>query len=139
MIKEFVAKFDAARPALLAQFKAAHPAGYTAIVRAVVRVLHDGYGTPNPERIHRIDDGDYRGTLLFVIVADGSRPSIYWAVKIGYGSCSGCDTFAAIRGTGLNYNNAPTDEQAAQYLTLALHVVQGLREVCAFGDGDGNE
>lgn len=136
MIKEFVAKFDAARPALLEQFRATHPSGYEAIVRAVIEVLHDGYSTPDPERIHRIDDGDYQGTLLFVVAADSYQPSTYWAVKIDYGSCSGCDTFAAIRDID---DDAPTDEQAAQYLTLALHVVQGLREVCAFGDGDGNE
>lgn len=129
MIPEFVAKFDAARPALLERFKSKHPENYEAIVRAVVEVLHDpnGYGTPDPTRIHRIDDGDYQGTLLFVIAAEGYQPSTYWAVKVGYGSCSGCDTFEAIR----EYGDAPpTDEQAKEYFTLALHVVQGLREVC---------
>lgn len=129
MIAEFVSKFDEARPALLKRFKKAHPGSYADIVKAVVEVLHDpdGYEMPDPKRIHQIDDGEYQGTLLFVIAADGYQPSKYWAVKIGYGSCSGCDTYENIRTYG---NDPPTDEQAKQYLTLALHVVQGLREVC---------
>lgn len=129
MITEFVAKFDAARPALLKRFKEAHPDDYAAIVKAVVEVLHDpdGYETPDPKRIHQIDDGDYQGTLLFVIAADNYQPSRYWAVKIAYGSCSGCDTFESIYPFG---GDPPTDDQAKQYLTLALHVVQNLREVC---------
>lgn len=129
MIPEFVAKFDAARPALLELFKKTHPEGYEGIVRAVVEALNEpgGYVTPDPKRIHRIDDGDYQGTLLFLVAAEGYQPSTYWAVKVGYGSCSGCDTFESIR----EYGDAPpTDEQAKEYFTLALHVVQGLREVC---------
>jgi len=71
--------------------------------------------------------------LLFVVAAEGYQPSTYWAVKVEYGSCSGCDTFESIR----EYGNAPpTDEQAKKYFTLALHIVQGLREV---GGGSGEE
>ena len=29
----------------------------------------EDYGVPDPERIHTIDDGDYQGTLVFVIAA----------------------------------------------------------------------
>jgi hypothetical protein len=134
MITEFVKRFDAARDALRAQFAAAHPESYEAIVRAVIEVVRDAddeYDSPDPARIHVIDDGDYQGTLLFVIAAGGYQPSDYWYVKVGYGSCSGCDTLEAIR----NYDDEPpTAEQAEQYLTLALHIVQGLKKM---GDEEG--
>lgn len=127
MIANFVAKFDAARPALLERFAKAHPNDYADIVRAVIETLNDGYGSPDPRRIHQIDDGDYQGTLLFVIAAESYQPSTYWAVKVNYGSCSGCDTFESLRGYG---NDPPSDSQIKGYFTLALHIVQGLREVC---------
>lgn len=67
----------------------------------------DECDAPHPERIHQIDDGDYQGTLIFVIGAGGYQPSRYWYVKVGYGSCSGCDTLQAIRGYE---DDAPTKE-----------------------------
>lgn len=131
MIPEFIARFDAARPRLLDRFKAAHPDCYEDIVRAVVEVLHDEdeYATPDPSRIVEINHGDYQGTLVYVIGATGYQPSAYWAVKVGYGSCSVCDTLEAIKSEG-KYGAPPTDDQAQQYFTLALHVVQGLKELC---------
>ena len=96
------------------------------MVREVIKVVTtDDYNAIDPERIHQIDDGDYQGTLLFVIAARSYQPDDYWFVKVGYGSCSGCDTLQAI-----NYSlddNPPTDDQVSQYMTLALHIVQGLK------------
>lgn len=130
MIQTFVDRFMAAKPALAAKFAAAHPEDYTAIVRAVIEVVAAGeewdWNAPDPERIHLIDDGDYQGTLVFVIGAKGYQPSTYWYVKVGYGSCSGCDTLESIR----NYDSgAPSDSQVSEYMTLALHVVQGLKQM----------
>jgi len=128
MIKTFVEKFDANRDTLRAQFKAERPASYAAIVKAVVEVLKsdDGYDAPDPARIVEIDHGDYQGTLLFIVGAGGYQPSDYWFVKVGYGSCSGCDTLQAIDGYS---DEPPTDDQANEYLTLALHIVQGLKSM----------
>ena len=81
-----------------------------------------------PERIHKIDDGDYQGTLLFVIAAKGYQPSKYWAVSVGYGSCSGCDTLEGIKSDG-DYGESPNKQQIADYMTLALHIVQGLKQI----------
>lgn len=127
MIDDFVAKFDKSRNDLLKKFSEEHPRSYQDIVRAVVEVLDDDYSSgPDPERIHCINDGDWQGTLLFIIGAKGYQPSLYWAVKVGYGSCSGCDTLEGIR----HYSSdPPNEEQAKQYLTLALHIVQGLKEI----------
>jgi hypothetical protein len=126
VIQSFVDAFIAAQPKLRERFSEAHPEDYTAIVKAVVETVadDDAYDSPDPERIHVIDDGDYQGTLLFVIAARGYQPDNYWYVKVGYGSCSGCDTLEAIRSYS---GEKPTAEQADDYLALALHVVQGLK------------
>lgn len=131
MIKELVDRYMAPKnqDKLRAAFMAAHPEDYKAIVKMVIETVVDpdnvyGAYSPDPERIHVIDDGDYQGTLLFVIGAKGYQPSEYWFVKVYYGSCSGCDTLEAIRG----YNNRlPSEEQVKGYMTLALHIIQGLK------------
>ena len=130
MIKDAIENWEKNKPAILAEFKSNHPEAYIDVVRTVIRNITDdqdwGAFCPDPERIHQIDDGDYQGTLVFVIGAQGYQPSNYWYVKVNYGSCSGCDTLQAIR----EYSDEkPTDDQANQYLTLALHIVQGLKKM----------
>lgn len=125
MIQEFVDRFMQARGALAARFKGEHPGSYQEIVKAVVDLVKgDAYGHMDPDRISVIDHGDYQGTLLFVIPAVGYQPDEYWYVKVGYGCCSGCDTLAGIRGYD---DGPPSDGQVQDYMTLALHVVQGLK------------
>lgn len=126
MIQKFVDDFMARRGEIEAAFSEKHPEDYAEIVRRVVEVLgtEDEYDRPDPKRIHAIDDGDYQGTLLFVIAASGYQPSTYWSVFVSYGSCSGCDTLERIRSYD---NNPPKPEQVADYMTLALHIVQGLK------------
>ena len=128
MITEFTDRFIVARPQVGAAFRAGHPDDYKAIVKLVIETItrEDEYDDPDPERIHEIDDGDYQGTLVYVIGAKGYQPSRYWYVRVSYGSCSGCDTLEAIRGYS---DEPPTDEQVREYWTLALHVAQGLREM----------
>lgn len=135
MIKEFVAAFDANRELLLDSFREEHPRSYQEIVRRLVTVLRDAladvddvYSVPDPERIHVIDDGDYQGTLVFVIGETGYQPRRYWATSVGYGSCSHCDTLAAIHGYGYD-DEKPTEEQARKYFTLALHLLQRMKGI----------
>lgn len=127
MIKEFVDAFDKRKGEIRAKWRSERPSGYADIVRAVVEILSDPDGLwpdePDPERIHQIDDGDYQGTLVFVIADKGYQPSTYWNVMVSYGSCSGCDTFESICGYP---DEPPTEEQLDDYMTLALHIVQKL-------------
>lgn len=128
MIEEFVKRWDARKGEVEERFRSAHPKDYSAIVEAIIKILHDedDYSSPDPTRITEIDHGSYQGTLLYVIAESNYQPSRYWYVYVSYGSCSGCDTLQAISG----YNgDPPTDEQVAQYMTLALHIVQGLKEM----------
>jgi hypothetical protein len=128
MIQKFVNRFMAAESVLREKFAAKHPDAYIDIVKAVVSVIGEegAYGEPDATRIHEINDGDYQGTLVFVIAAGGYQPSEYWYVKVDYGSCSGCDTLEGIRDyTG----EPPTKEQIDAYMTLALHIVQGFKSM----------
>ncbi len=135
MILSFVAAFEAKRAEMLAAFSEKHPSSYHGIVRSVIEVVSnpDEGRAPDPERIHLVDDGDYQGTQVFIIGASGYQPSDYWYVRVAYGSCSGCDTLEGIRDYG---EGKPTEQQARDYMTLALHVVQGLRKMDDLADAE---
>lgn len=129
MIEAFTKAWFANLHTMREKFTAKHPDDYKDVVKAVVEMLADAsddYDKPDPERIHEIDDGHYQGTLVYVIGASGYQPSRYWYVKVSYGSCSVCDTLQAISGYS---SEPPNDTQVSEYMTLALHIVQGLREM----------
>ena len=133
MIEAFTKAWFANLHTMRKKFASKHPEDYKEVVRAVVEMLADASDErdkPDPKRIHEINDGDYQGTLVYVIGGCDCQPSRYWYVKVGYGSCSGCDTLQAICGYG---DGPPSDEQVRDYMMLALHIVQGLREM---GDSD---
>lgn len=50
------------------------------------------------KKITEIDNGDYQGTLLYLIPENTYQPdeAEYLMTYVGYGSCSGCDTLQAI-------------------------------------------
>ena len=130
MIKEFVKDWEDNKETIREAFSKAHPESYKEIVKAVISAISaahdDDYDYPDPDRIHQIDDGDYQGTLLFLIPAHGYQPSDYFYVRVGYGSCSGCDTLQAIR----DYEDGPpTEKQVNDYMTLALHILQGIKRL----------
>lgn len=81
-----------------------------------------GYKTLNCEEITRIDNGDYQGTLLFLIPFNTYQPSEseYLMTYVGYGSCSGCDTLLAI----VDWDDkAPTESQVSDLLALCKDIV----------------
>lgn len=137
MIKEFVQRWEARKHELEADFRKEHVDSYFDLVRKVTQIVTtDNYsydeGAPDPERIHEINDGYYQGTLLYVIAEKGYQPRTYYSVFIDYGSCSGCDTLQSICDMPWHNNDgnkSPTDSQVQQYMTLALHIVQGLKRI----------
>lgn len=130
MEQELVARFDAKREEVRGNLRKLlidkNWFDYIDIVKIVIEAVHDGYGSPNPEKIYEIDDGDYQGTLLFVIPSDNYQPYTYWYVKVDYGSCSGCDTLMAILDG--DFGNT-IDEKVDNLFTLALHIIQGLKRM----------
>lgn len=133
MIQELVDRFIAAEAKTKKKIAAKRPSDYTDIVRSVVEIVtnpEDDWADDSldPDRIHRIDDGDYQGTLVFVIGAKGYQPDEYWYVKVSYGSCSGCDTLQAIE-ESWEHDAALTEREIQGYYTLMLHTVQGLKKM----------
>ena len=129
MIQKFVDRFMGEEDWIRGQFSK-HPGSYYDIVKIVVQAIRskDEHESPDPERICGIDWSDYQGTLVYVIGAAGYQPTKYWYVFVGYGSCSGCDTLQGIRDDG-PYDAPPNKEQIDDYYTLALHIVQGIKEM----------
>ncbi len=80
---------------------------YKDLVKATVTyILNDGLTEPlfcgeywDANKITEIDNGDYQGTLLYLIPMDTYQPSEceYLMTYVGYGSCSGCDTLQHIQ------------------------------------------
>lgn len=72
--------------------------------------------------ITEIDNGDYQGTILFMIPLDTYQPSAneYLLTFTYYGSCSGCDTLLSIQDYG---NKLPTEGQVKDYMNLCKDLV----------------
>ena len=83
---------------------------------------HDN-GSFDIGNLHEIDDGDYQGTLLYIIPKKTYQPS-YWeyvATYVYYGSCSGCDTLLGILSYG---EDLPNEVQVKEYAELCLDILQ---------------
>lgn len=131
MITEFVKAWNDRKDKLrryLGTHKQSEYDNYTELVRLLFDIVinpsyQDDYNKWNLSRIHVIDDGDYQGTLLFIIPRDRYQPNQFEYVVIfhEYGSCSGCDTLQGIS----EYDKCfPTDKQLDMYMTLMLHLLQ---------------
>lgn len=132
MIKDFVKAWDANKIRLcdhIASTKQSNYSNYEDIVKMLFEQVINPYLvendlTPyNVENLHEIDDGDYQGTLLYIIPKQTYQPSYYEyvATYVYYGSCSGCDTLQGIQDYSLGL---PNNEQIKDYLDLCLDILQ---------------
>lgn len=137
MIRKYVDRFIAKEEQLKAELLEKRPESYDALVERMVRAISDpeDYEYPDPKRITIIDHGDYQGTRLYVIGADGYQPSTYWLVCVSYGSCSGCDTFQA-NAESFYDDDDPAEtarrreKEAQGNYTMMLHMVQSMKQIC---------
>lgn len=104
---------------------------YGDLVKLVVHFILNGgddddYESYQTDRITKIDDGDYLGTLLFLIPKNLYQPAEYEYLMtyVGYGSCSGCDTLLSIQG----YEDEAllTNNQVKDYMTLCKDIVTNM-------------
>lgn len=101
--------------------------GYKVLMSLIItHILENKWDSEN---FTTIDDGDYQGTLLFVIPERCYQPNAenYLMTYVEYGSCSCCDTMLAILGS---------DTMVEDLMTLALHMIQHM--ICPFR-GELNE
>ena len=72
---------------------------YKDLVKLTVMFILNDENEWNENKIKEIDDGDYQGTLLYLIPEDTYQPnsSEYLMTFVEYGSCSACDTLQTIQ------------------------------------------
>ena len=72
---------------------------YKDLVKLTVMFILNDENEWDVNKITEIDDGDYQGTLLYLIPEDTYQPdsSEYLMTFVEYGSCSGCDTLQGIQ------------------------------------------
>lgn len=83
-----------------------------------------GYGKKlDTEHITEIDNGDYQGTLLFLIPFYTYQPSEdeYLMTYIGYGSCSGCDALQAAQ--SWHYDEKLNEEQVQDFMSICKDLI----------------
>lgn len=100
---------------------------YKHIVEKVVEIILNTNEKElwNSAGITEIDDGDYQGTLLFLIPRKTYQPSEYEYLMtyVGYGSCSGCDTLQAIQ----EYGKGPiSEDQLNDFMALCKDIVTNM-------------
>lgn len=81
----------------------------------ITHILEDKWDSKN---FTMVDDGDYQGTLLFIIPEKIYQPTEgdYLMTYVWYGSCSYCDTMQNI----LYESNTKVED----LMNLALHMIQ---------------
>ena len=104
---------------------------YTYLVELVVKYILNGesagksdyaYDGWDHKKITTIDNGDYQGTILWLIPMKTYQPEEYEYLMTycGYGSCSGCDTLKSIQ----NWDEKPpTKTQLKDYMALCKDLV----------------
>lgn len=136
MIPEFINAWDKNKSILEDYFKSHKQIEYSSYVGLVKIVMHvvlnpyfiEEFGYRyDTENVTIIDDGNYQGTQIFVFHKDVYQPGVgdYVFTSSYYGSCSLCDTMEGIR--DLSDSDLPSEEQVREYMTLALHQIQGFK------------
>lgn len=108
---------------------------YSSLLGLTVKyILNDGLGKDDYSydglwdagKITVIDNGDYQGTLLFLIPKDTYQPSEYEYLMtyIGYGSCSCCDYLQSIQPWD---NDEPvSDEDIKNFMSLCKDFITNM-------------
>lgn len=141
MIPEFVQAWDANKDKLKAAFIGGEEefGSYQALVKALLVYVVNPYlkeigkDTYNTERIHEIDDGEYQGSLLYVIPKNHYQPlfSDYLLTYAEYGSCPLCDL---LEGICESYDKEHPEETADSLMSLCLHLLQRCKIPYAFDE-----
>lgn len=145
MIKEFIDAWNKNNSLLLEDFKKEIPVDYKEILCRLIEVVINPYIKElsdypmhkgiDIQDITVIDNGDYQGTLLFIMPFDCCQPepNDYIFTAVNYGSCSGCDTFQSIESSYHLYaydeNERDIEGAAKDFQTLALHLLQHFKYI----------
>lgn len=138
MIRYCIKKWDENKEKLrefLKMQKGLYPCGYLDLVIAVVEHVlnpsdNDYDFKWDSKNITMIDNGDYQGTLLFLIPQDTYQPYEYdyLITYVNYGSCSGCDTLMFIQSSGICDEDYLTDKQVEDYMVLCKDILTNIKK-----------
>ena len=102
---------------------------YEEIVKLVCRyIFNENVSREEPminvDGITMIDNGDYQGTLIFMLPFDTDQPAEYEYLMtyVGYGSCSGCDTLQRIQADDEDDDETEKD-LVDSYLSICKDIV----------------
>lgn len=146
MINEFVTAWDVNKKNLEEYFRTTPQEKYSTY-DDLVKLLFDivinptrvgCYGRFDTKNILKIDDGDYQGTLIFILHLDTYQPSVgeYVYTSVDYGSCSGCDT---LLGISEYIDGIPNEQQVSDYMRLCLHLFQQCKYMGSYEWEEKNE
>lgn len=133
MLKILVEKYDKNKDNLKEALSDIINSGidYEDLVRLTFSVIYNDdddaieypYHALDCDEITTIDNGDYQGTLLFLIPFKTYQPSEseYLMTYVGYGSCSYCDTLASI--TEGNWGKKFSESQVVDLLALCKDIL----------------
>jgi hypothetical protein len=100
---------------------------YSYLVELVIEYIlnpsiETGWKKFDAKNITVIDNGDYQGTILFMIPRKTYQPNFndYLLTYSYYGSCSGCDTLLSIQDWE---DGVPTENQVKDYMALCKDLV----------------
>ena len=87
------------------------------------------------EHITVVDNGDYQGTLLFLIPFDTYQPSEheYIMTYVGYGSCSICDALQGVQSWDNYSKEKPTEEQLDGFMDICRDLICNAIKLYNFG------
>lgn len=93
---------------------------YIDLVKVIIEIIFDNEWDKN--NITEIDNGDYQGTLLFMIPAPLYQPSVddYLLTYVAYGSCCCCDTLQSVQ-----YED-DKEQKIKDYMTLCKDIVTNI-------------
>lgn len=129
MIKYCLGKWDENKDFLRKRLTNDHHVNncdYDYLVKLVIEeILNRGVGSRKwqSDKIKQIDDGDYQGTLLFLIPENCYQPSEtgYLMTFANYGSCCCCDALQAIQ--SYDDSDTPTEQQLRDYMALCKDII----------------
>lgn len=133
MIKDFVKAWDKNKEKLRAKYKQTTPEWYDETVKDLIEIVINPYLEEDLgkikldiESITCVNDGEYQGTLLYIIPIEEYQPLVkdYFLTWVEYGSCSVCDTLQRII-----YDSKSQKEKIEGLMTLALHILQNFKKL----------
>ncbi|EGT3640495.1 TPA: hypothetical protein ACP6IR_000056 [Clostridioides difficile] len=98
---------------------------------SVKHILNDNINEDDEwdvDNISEIDNGDYQGTLLYLIPKKTYQPNEYEYLMtyVGYGSCSDCDTL-------INIQDSDSEDSIEDYMCLCKDIICNIIKPYNFG------